>query len=208
MTRHISCLVADDHPAVVEAVGAALAANGIDVVGRASDDEEALELIRRLAPSVALVDLRLPHLGGIELARRSARSSPGTGVILSAASNERMLLSEALAAGARGFVFTDARVSELVRAVEAVAHGGMYIDPTLVGAMLSAPRTGASPALTQRELDVLRLLAEGYSNEEIGNRLSISPETVRSHAGNAARKLSARNRTQAVAIALRQSLIS
>jgi DNA-binding NarL/FixJ family response regulator len=207
-TPAITCLIADDHPAVVEAVADVLVENGIDVVGRSRDGDEAVEKIQELKPQVALLDLRMPRMSGIEVARRVARSSPDTAVILYTAFGERALLTEALDAGARGFVMKEAPLAEVVRAVELVASGKTYVDPVLAGVISSSAATDRIPSLTQRERDVLRLLADGNSNEEIGKQLFISPETVRTHVRKAMAKLDADTRTQAVATALRQSLIA
>jgi DNA-binding NarL/FixJ family response regulator len=191
----ITCLVADDHPAVVQAVSEVLIAGGIDVVAQSRDGEEALAAIQQKEPRVALLDLRMPRLSGIEVARRCARSTPETYVILYTAYSEQALLTEALDAGARGFVSKEAPLAEIVRAVQLVADGRTYVDPVLA-------------QLTQRERDVLRMLSDGHSNEEIGKALFISPETVRTHVRKAMAKLDADTRTEAVATALRQSLIA
>jgi len=204
----ITCLVADDHPAMVEAICDTLADDGIDVVGRAVDGEEALAKIQTRKPRVAVVDLRMPRVGGIETARHVARTTPETAVILYTAYGDRALLTEAIDAGARGFVLKEAPLADLVRAVQVVAEGGTYVDPVLAGALATADATAKLPDLTQRERDVLRLLADGRSNEEIGKELFISPETVRTHVRKAMEKLDADTRTQAVATALRQSLIA
>jgi len=204
----VSCLVADDHPAVVEAVADVLSAAGIRVVGKARDGGEALALIETEGPEVALLDLRMPGLSGIEVARRLDRGEGATAVILYTAFGDRALLTEALDAGARGFVLKEAPLAEVVRAVQLVAAGRTYVDPVLAGVISGSAATGKMVTLTQRERDVLRLLANGMSNEEIGKELFISPETVRTHVRKAMAKLDADTRTQAVATALRQSLIA
>lgn len=193
---------------MVEAICETLAEHGIEVVGRARDGDEALAKIEARKPDVAVVDLRMPRLSGVEIARRAAQSSADTGVIVYTAYGERALLTEALDAGARGFVLKEAPLADLVRAVEAVADGSMYVDPVLAGVLATTKGAGSLPPLTQREREVLRLLADGHSNEAIGKLLFISPETVRTHIGKAMEKLDADTRTQAVAKALRQSLIS
>jgi Response regulator containing a CheY-like receiver domain and an HTH DNA-binding domain len=134
-------------------------------------------------------------------------AAPNTSIIFYTAYGDRALLSEALDVGVRGFVLKEAPLPDLVRAVERVAAGDAYVDPVLAGVLVSA-QSEKIPTLTQREREVLRLLADGHSNEEIGKRLFISPETVRTHVRKAMAKLEADTRTQAVAIALRQSLIS
>jgi DNA-binding NarL/FixJ family response regulator len=204
----ITCVVADDHPAVLEAVAQLLADAGIEVVGRARDGEEALEKIEQRKPRVALVDARMPRVGGVELARRSARSAPDTAILLYTGYSDRALLTEALDAGIRGFVLKEAPMDDLLRAVRAAASGTTYVDPVLAGTLAASSIGNELPQLTQRERDVLRLLADGLSNEEIGKRLFISAETVRTHVRKAMDKLDADTRTQAVARALRDHLIA
>lgn len=201
-------MIADDHPAVLEAVAEYVALGGIEVVGRARDGEEALQLIENRKPGVALVDVRMPKLGGIELARRAKRSAPGTSVVLYTGYGDRALLTEALDAGVSGFVLKEAPMDDLLRALRTVAGGGQYVDPVLAGTLAASSVGSALPQLTQRERDVLRLLADGLSNEEIGKRLFISAETVRTHVRKAMDKLDADTRTQAVAKALRDQLIA
>jgi DNA-binding NarL/FixJ family response regulator len=208
MAEAVTAVVADDHPAMLTAVVEVLEDAGVNVIGRAQNGEEALAKIETRMPQVALVDVRMPRLSGIEVARRAARSVPQTGFIIYTAYGDRALVTEALDAGVRGFVLKEAPLADLVRAVELVAAGGTYVDPVLAGVLVSARVTEQLPALTQRERDVLRLLSDGLANEEIGKRLFISPETVRTHVRKAMAKLEADTRTQAVATALRQSLIT
>ena len=204
----VTCVVADDHPAVLEAVAEFLTSGGIEVVGRARDGEEALERIEHAKPRVALVDVRMPKLGGIELARRASRSAPETAILLYTGYGDRALLTEALDAGVSGFVLKEAPMDDLIRAVRDVASGTTYVDPVLAGTLAASSVGARLPQLTQRERDVLRLLADGLSNEEIGKRLFISAETVRTHVRKAMDKLDADTRTQAVARALRDQLIA
>jgi len=207
VSEPITCVIADDHPAMLTAVAEVLVKSGVDVVGRAADGQDALEQIEAKQPRVALVDVRMPRLSGIELAKRAATVAPNTSIVFYTAYGDRALLSEALDVGARGFVLKEAPLPDLVRAVERVAAGEAYVDPVLAGILVSA-QSDKVPSLTQREREVLRLLADGLSNEEIGKRLFISPETVRTHVRKAMAKLDSDTRTQAVATALRQSLIS
>jgi DNA-binding NarL/FixJ family response regulator len=179
---------------------------GVDVVGRASNGEEAATKIEATRPTVAVVDVKMPRLTGIEVASQVSRTTPETAVILYTAYGDRALLSEALDAGVRGFVLKEAPLQDLKRAVDMVAGGAVYVDPVLAGVLASA-ESERLPQLTKREREVLRLLADGLSNEEIGKRLFLSPETVRTHVQKAMRRLEADTRTQAVALALRQSLI-
>lgn len=203
----LTAVVADDHPAVLEAVAGYLQAGGIDVIGRAQDGEEALALIERRRPQVVLADLRMPKLGGIELARRMKGAHSDVPVLLYSGYGDRALLIEALDVGVEGFVLKEAPLEDLLRAVQVVAEGGTYVDAVLAGS-LAVTAGDRAPQLTQRERDVLRLLADGLSNDEIGKRLFISGETVRTHVRKAMDKLGADTRTQAVAVALRDHLIS
>ncbi|HLB17803.1 MAG TPA: response regulator transcription factor [Gaiellaceae bacterium] len=203
----VRAVVADDHPAVLRSVCDVLIAAGVDVVGRASNGEDAAAKIEATRPSVAVVDVRMPRLTGIEISARTSRTAPETAVILYTAYGDRALLSEALDAGVRGFVLKEAPLQDLTRAVDMVAGGAVYVDPVLAGVLASA-ESERIPQLTKREREVLRLLADGLTNEEIGKQLFLSPETVRTHVQKAMRRLEADTRTQAVALALRQSLIS
>jgi len=146
-------------------------------------------------------------MGGIDIARKLQASGDTTPVLVYSGYGDRALLMEALDVGVRGFVLKEAPLDDLVRAVSAVAAGGTYVDPVLAGALAAAVGQQA-PQLTQRERDVLRLLADGLSNEEIGKQLFISAETVRTHLRKAMDKLGAETRTQAVALALRDRLIA
>ncbi len=204
----VTCVVADDHPAVLEAVAEFLVQGGIEVLARARDGEEALEKIEQRKPQVALIDVRMPKLGGIEVARRAQRAAPDTSILLYTGYGDRALLTEALDVGVRGFVLKEAPMDDLLRAIQSVATGGTYVDPVLAGTLAAHSVGNKLPQLTQRERDVLRLLADGLANEEIGKRLFISAETVRTHVRKAMDKLDADTRTQAVARALRDQLIS
>lgn len=206
-TTQVTCVVIDDHPALVEAIVAVLQESEIEVVATAGDAASALEAIKEHTPGLAIVDVRMPDVDGIALTRELSRTVPDTGVILYTGYGDRPLLVEALDAGARGFVLKEAPLDDLIRAVRAVARGETYVDPVLAGILVSSDATRSLPQLTQRERDVLRLLAEGLSNEEVGRQLFVSGETVRTHVRNAMEKLDADTRTQAVATAIRQSLI-
>lgn len=203
-TEPITCLLADDHPAVLDSISRVLASQGFDVVGQARDGEDAVREIEAKKPQVSIVDLRMPGMSGIAVARQVVRH---TAVILYTGYSDRTLLVEALDAGVRGFVLKEAPLADLSRAIEIVAKGGVYVDPVLAGVLASGEATQQLKMLTQREREVLRLLADGLRNEEIGQRLHIAAETARAHIRNAMRKLDADTRTHAVAVALRESLI-
>jgi DNA-binding NarL/FixJ family response regulator len=204
----LRCVVADDHPGVLAAVADLLASEGFTVEGQARDGVEAERLIGEKRPDVAIVDVRLPERSGIEVARRAATVSPGTRIILYTAHGDAAQVTEALDAGAKGFVRKDAPLGDLVRAIDRAAAGETYVDPILAGLLVTTVTSAPAVSLTRRERDILRLLAEGCSNAEIGKALFLSPETVRAHVRQTMTKLGAQTRTQAVAIALRRSLIS
>jgi DNA-binding NarL/FixJ family response regulator len=197
-----SVLVADDHPALVAAVTLFLEEAGYEIVGPATDGLRALALVEQERPELALVDLHMPRLEGTELIRRLKAASPDTALAVYTADSDGATARAVLAAGATGVLLKEAPIADLGRALEALLCGGRYLDPTLADA---APAHGR---LTVREVDVLSLLAEGLTHEEIGRRLTISAETVRTHVRKAAGRLDARNRTEAVATALRLGIIA
>jgi DNA-binding NarL/FixJ family response regulator len=196
------CLIADDHPALTSAVSSYLSENGFEVVGPVGDGQRAVALATDERPELALVDFRMPRLSGVDLVVKLREVSPETRVVVYTADADEQIATDVLAAGASALVLKEAPLADLVRALEATLAGGSYLDPALT--RLAAPAT----KLTQRELDVLGLLAEGLAHEEIGRRLGISSETVRTHLRKASDRLGASTRTQAVATALRLGLIS
>jgi len=200
------CLLADDHPALVAAVGDFLEENGFTVVGPATDGDTALATAIAERPDIAVVDYRMPGLNGRELLSRLADDAPDVRVLIYTAEAGDAVVQEALDRGAAGIVLKEAPLADLVRALEAVQGGGTYVDPALATVALGAMRP-SSPKLTERERDVLAHLSRGESHEEIGRALGISIETVRTHLRKACDKLGAATRTQAVATALRMGLI-
>jgi DNA-binding NarL/FixJ family response regulator len=200
----ITCVIADDHPAVLDSVARMLSSQGVDVVAQVRDGNDAVRAIETHRPQVAVIDLRMPGMSGIAVARRVAQHTP---MILYSGYSDRALLLEALDAGVRGFVLKEAPLGDVSRAIQTVAKGGLYVDPVLAGMLAGGEATQHLKMLTPRESEVLRLLSDGLRNEEIGRRLHIAGETARAHIRNAMKKLAADTRTHAVAMALRQSLI-
>lgn len=196
------CLIADDHPALTAAVSAYLAANGFAVVGPVPDGRRAVALAEQEQPDLALVDFRMPRLAGTDLVRAILEVSPETRVAVYTADADERIAHDVLEAGAAALVLKEAPLADLVRALESALAGQSYLDPALT------KETGVRGKLTQREIDVLCLLAEGLQHEEIGRRLGISSETVRTHLRKACDRLGATTRTQAVATALRLGLIA
>ena len=204
----ISCVLADDHPPVLQFLSKFLSNNGITITASTRDGEEALRKIQQTHPTVAILDARMPRLTGLEVLRALQDSESPTRVILYTGYGDEGLLGEALDAGVGGVLDKEAPLDDLVRAIQIVAEGGTYLDPTAAAALIAQRRRLSAHALTQREREVLRLLADGNTNEQIGAVLSISPQTVRTHVQKAMDKLGSQTRVQAVATALRANLIS
>lgn len=199
----MTCLLADDHPPVLRSISQLVQEWGFNVVGTTGDGAVALRKIQELRPTVALVDLRIPRCSGIEIAREAARTTPETAVLIYTGFSDSTVYREILDSGARGFVVKDAPLEDLRRALESVAKGGSYVDPAASSQLIDTENLH----VTQRERDVLRHLADGLTNDEVGAKLFISGETVRAHVQKASRKLGAQNRTQAVVLAIRAGLI-
>jgi DNA-binding NarL/FixJ family response regulator len=212
-------LVVDDQRVVREGLALLLRLlPGVEVVGAASDGEEALELAGRLAPDVVLMDLRMPRCDGVEATRRLRGAHPEMRVVVLTTYADDRSVVEALRAGARGFLTKDAGADELRRAIDAVMQGRAAIDPAvqhhLVDAVSGAgvepaPADAAAAApslpdgLTAREAEVLSLVAAGLSNAEIAARLVVSEATVKTHINHLFMKAGVRDRAQAVAYAYR-----
>jgi DNA-binding NarL/FixJ family response regulator len=195
----VTCVVADAHPAILDSVSYLLGqAGGFEVVGLATGGDEALALVRELEPDLALVDATLPDLDTVELVRRVGSA---TRIVVYSGDNDPAHARAALEAGAAAYVLKAGSLDQLMRAVKEASTGGTFIDP-----QLSRGRPDRAE-LTSREREVLALLAEGLANDEIAGQLAISSLTVRTHTKNAMEKLQATTRTEAVATALRRSLI-
>jgi len=204
----ITCVIADDHPPVLQFLSRYLGGNGITVTASTTDGDEALRKIELTRPTVAVLDARMPRRSGIDVLKHLAASDSTTRVILYTGYGDEALLSEALDAGVGGMLDKDAPLDDLVRAINVVAAGGTYVDPAAAAALIDQRRRAREQMLTQREREVLRLLSEGMTNDAMGAALSISPQTVRTHVQKAMENLGAQTRVQAVATALREGLIS
>jgi DNA-binding NarL/FixJ family response regulator len=164
--------------------------------------------VRTHAPRVCVADLKMPRLDGLELAARLRTQAPDTAVLLYSGVADAALVSDALDAGALGFALKEGPLEDVVRAIETVASGTIYVDPILAATIATSRRSLDRRALSPREREVLRLLAGGGSYAEIGGELFLSPDTIRAHAQRAMAKLGARTRTEAVAVAMRSALIA
>jgi len=206
MADEITTLIVDDHEVVREGLRLSLSrAPHIRVVGEAADGASAVELAERRKPDVVIMDVRMPGMDGLEATRLLAERAPSAKVLIFTAYSERSLLGRGLESGAKGYILKEAPHETLVRAIERVAHGDGYVDPALMPAFLTGKDQGEM--LTQREREILQLLADGMSNADVAQRLFISQETVKSHVRHILTKLEADTRTHAVAIALREAII-
>ena len=195
-------LLADDHAATRLGVKLRLEDDPtMRVVAECVNGVEAAGEIRRLRPDIAVLDLNMPGLDGLEVI--AAVADCPTRFVLLTGWSDPVVVRRAIDAGADGFVDKVSPLEVVVNAVRVVAGGGRFIDPTLVASVLEA----VSDRLSQRELEVLQLAADGRQNKEIASSLGLSDETVKSHISNVIRKLGAHSRTEAVATALRRSLI-
>jgi DNA-binding NarL/FixJ family response regulator len=206
MPDEITCLIADDHEVVREGLRLSLLRSPhIRIVGEAPDGETAVALAERRRPDVVIMDLRMPGMDGLEATEEIVKRVPDSRVLVFTAYSERSLLARGLESGARGYILKEAPHELLLRAIEKVAGGETFVDPALMPTFVSG-RDGGE-ILTQREREILQLLADGMSNADVAARLFISQETVKSHVRHILAKLEADTRTQAVAIALREAMI-
>jgi len=203
----IRILLADDHRFFRDGVRALLETMAdFVVVGEATNGEEAVEKAAQHAPDVVLMDLQMPGLNGVEATRRILRTRPQTGIILVTMFEDTDSVLAAMRAGARGYILKDADEDVLLRSIRAVAKGEALFGPAVAKRLLdfisnvspSAPKT-AFPELTDREREVLALLAEGLSNQEVAERVGCSLKTARNHVSNILSKLHAADRNEAIA---------
>ena len=212
----ITTVLADDHPIVRQGLRALLQGDdGCDIVGEAADGLTALDLITRLRPELAILDIQLPDLNGLEVARRVQRQAPDTRVIILSMYADEPYVLEALRYGVAGYVLKADATTDLITAVHAAMAGRRFLSEPLVERAIDAYArgTGASQPidrydlLTAREREVLHLAAQGFGNAETGERLSISPRTAETHRANFMRKLGLASQTDLVRFALDRGLL-
>lgn len=209
----IKVVLGDDHTLVRQGLHRAITqTDDIEVVGEASTGTEALRVVKQTEPDIAILDIRMPEMDGIEAARNITGDHPEIGIVMLTAYDDRQFVVEAVRAGAKGYVLKTRDAEHLLRTVRLVAEGNMVIDPDLVVALadeLTAAQKGerSTETLTERELEILQLLAFGYTNKEIAGRIFVSPDTVKTHLEHVYQKLGASDRTAAVAEAMRRRLI-
>jgi DNA-binding NarL/FixJ family response regulator len=206
-------VLADDHPCHRQGLAKLLAESGVEVVAEAGNGWAALKAVESSRPDVVVLDLKMPGLSGAEVTRRLTSWDPPQRVIVLSASASEADVTSALHAGARGYLLKDGPFQEVVAGIQAVAAGESAFSPRIGAMLLNRVREsevhpcGVPVALSRRELDVLRLVVEGRSNEKIGEGLHIDPGTARNHVSHILAKLGVDNRVQAAVRAVREGLV-
>jgi len=215
--QKIKVLIVDDHTLVRDGIRALLAlVADVRVVGEAANGKEALEKVKNLAPDVVLMDLAMPIMSGLEATRRIRKRFPGTKVLALTQYEDREYIVPTIEAGARGFVSKTAAFSELASAIQAIYQGGSFLSPVAAAAVVeecqqkvsAEGETDSYQNLTDREREMLKLVAEGYTAREIADMLVISLRTVETHKTNLMKKLNIRNKADLIRFAIRKGIIT
>ncbi|HEX9043420.1 MAG TPA: response regulator transcription factor [Candidatus Limnocylindrales bacterium] len=203
--------LADDHVLFRDGVSSLLTAWGHEVVGHASDGAEAVALVDRLHPDLVLMDVRMPGMSGLEATRRIALRDPAVSIVMLTVSEDEDDLFEAIKSGARGYLLKNLEARQLRSMLDAVGRGEAAISPAtaarIIGELARPPAPAGPDRLTDREIEVLRLVTEGLRNKEIAARLGISENTAKFHLRNILEKLHAESRTELAARAVREGLV-
>ena len=214
--RDVRVLLVDDHDLFRTGLRNLLEQQGVDIVGEAASGTEALKLVREGAPDVVIMDLNMPGMGGVEATRHMSRDAPLTRVIVLTISEEEQDVMDAILAGACGYLLKDASIQDLMQGIQAASVGESLISPHIAGKVLQHVRaTTAAPEaaatiraeLSEREIQVLKLIANGKDNALIARELHISPKTVKNHISNILMKLQIENRIQAAVYAVRSGIV-
>jgi DNA-binding NarL/FixJ family response regulator len=207
-------VIADDHPFYRQGLTDLLGKSGIEVVGEAPDGRAAIELVGQTAPDVVVMDLNMPGMSGSEATRRLTERNPSARVLVLSVSAEEADVTDAILAGAMGYVLKDSPVEEVVAGIQAAAAGESLISPRIASQLIrrirdrefEQPQLPPLP-LSDRELEVLKLVADGKTNQEIGEELFIGPSTARNHISSILMKLQVDNRVQAAVRAVRDRIV-
>ena len=216
--ERIKVLIVDDHRVVREGLSAILKnKENLQVVGEAQDGQEAVEHVRSLEPDVVLMDVSMPRMGGVEATRIIKREFPHIGIIALTMYEEQQYIFDLVRAGATGYLLKDSDSAQIVKAIQSIYRGESLIHPSVASKILAefsllAQKKGKKASwvehdLTEREITVLRLVADGKTNKEIANALDLSEKTVKNHVRNIFHKLQVYDRTQAAILAIRKGLI-
>ncbi len=201
-----SCLCVDDHAVVRQGIDLLIGPiDDLELLGTVETGEQALAAVKELKPQVVLVDVRLPGIDGISVLREIQSEAPSVKSVVFSAYGDKRLLTDAIAAGARGYVMKGSPPEDLLRAIRTVMAGKPFVDPSLSPALLTG--NGTEQSLSEREREILQLLAGGLHTDEVAERIGLSSETVKADTKRAITKLEADGRVHAVAIALRQGMI-
>lgn len=210
----IRLLLADDHRMLREGLRRSLVDEGFDVIGEAADGEEAVALAGELQPDVVLMDVTMPNVDGVEATRRLQKLHPAIRVVMLTMHADETVVAEALRAGAVGYLVKDCSTDEIADILRHAANESSAISPALAGAMLNevrrvdpVPAEESDQIVTKREVEVLQLIADGCSTQEVAEQLFISQKTVKNHLASIYHKLDARDRTQAVLRAVRMGIV-
>jgi two-component system, NarL family, response regulator DegU len=210
----IRLMLADDHRMLREGLRRSMTEEGFDVVGEAQDGVEAVEMAERVVPDVILMDVSMPNCNGVEACRQVKQRISGTRVVMLTMHADKEVLTDAIRAGASGYLVKDCSTDEIAEAVRMAAQGDTVLSPQLAKSMLDEVRRLDEKAraedervVTKREEEVLQLIADGCSTPEVAERLYISQKTVKNHLASIYQKLDARDRTQAVLQAVRMGIV-
>jgi DNA-binding NarL/FixJ family response regulator len=209
----IRILLVDDHPVVREGLGAMIETQpDMEVVGEAGDGQEGVRLAKQLKPRVILMDLQMPVMGGVEAIQKIRQEDTGAEVIILTTYDSDEHIFSGLEAGAKGYLLKGASKDDLFRAIRAAARGESLLEPAVASKLVErftqlSKKGPADDTLSERELEVLNLIAKGHRNKEIARDLVITEKTAKAHVSNILAKLGASDRTEAVTLALRKRLI-
>jgi DNA-binding NarL/FixJ family response regulator len=209
-------VLADDHPIVLSGLRSLIAAaDDLELVAEVRSGTEALKVIREKKPDVAVIDISMPELNGIVLSRRLAKEAASVKILILTLHEDRAYLRQAIDAGVCGYVLKRSAAEGLVRAIRAVVTGGLYVDPAIANRLFDStsrqgtgPRSGGMPDLTDREGDVLKLVALGYTNKEIARQLDIGVKSVETYKSRGVEKLGLKTRAEIVRYASAQGWLS
>jgi len=206
MSQTTRCLAVDDHPTVRQGLGLMFGmAPDLELVGSVENGEDVIEAVKRHRPEVVIMDVRLPGIDGISAVKRIAEAAPEVKTVMFSAYGDKRLLSDAIAAGARGYVMKGSPPEDLLRAIRTVTAGKPFVDPSLSPALLMS-QVGHDAPLSEREREILQLLAAGNDNRTIAARLHLSEKTVGNRMSEIFQKLGVANRTEAAQVYYREGI--
>jgi len=216
MSKTIRILIAEDHQTVREGIKLLVAAQpDMEVIGEAGDGEEAIELTKKLQPELLLMDVSMPRMNGLKATKKLRSIQPDLRILTLTRHTDDGYLRQLIAAGANGYVLKQSAPEQLITAIRSVAHGEAFLDPSLTQRVLGGYAGGMTPLrgersgdLSSREEEVLKMIAQGYSNKEVAARLDLSVKTIEAHKANGMQKLGFASRIELVRFAVLQNWLS